>query len=69
MLMSVFERIGDLIKANINDLIVFLCQKLLGNLYKLPKKWLIVSAGNLVTDRAVATVMPSALANRFTGGR
>jgi hypothetical protein len=40
-------------------------ERKLGNLYKLPKKWLIVSAGNLVTDRAVATVMPSALANRF----
>jgi len=40
-------------------------ERKLGNLYKLPKKWLIVSAGNLVTDRAVATAMPSALANRF----
>lgn len=46
------------------------CQELvlerrLGSLYKLPEKWLVVSAGNLVTDKTVAYNMPSALANRF----
>jgi hypothetical protein len=30
-----------------------------------PKGWLIVAAGNLVTDRAAATKMSTALANRF----
>lgn len=33
--------------------------------YVLPKKWLIVAAGNRTTDRAVAKMMSSALANRF----
>ena len=37
----------------------------LGTLYKVPDNWYIVAAGNLVTDSAVATTMPSALANRF----
>lgn len=40
-------------------------ERKLGKLYKLPEKWLIVSAGNLTTDRAVAAPMSSALANRF----
>lgn len=34
--------------------------------YVLPDKWLIVAAGNRTTDRAVAKVMSSALANRFS---
>lgn len=37
----------------------------LGNLYKLPDGWMIVAAGNLTTDRAIARTMSSALANRF----
>jgi len=37
----------------------------LGTLYSLPKKWMIVSAGNNTTDRAIATAMSSALSNRF----
>lgn len=37
----------------------------LGNLYKLPDGWFIVAAGNRSTDRAVATTMSSALANRL----
>lgn len=37
----------------------------IGDLYKVPDGWYIVSAGNLTTDRAVATCMSSALANRF----
>lgn len=37
----------------------------LGKLYKVPPGYLIVAAGNLTTDKAVATVMSSALANRF----
>lgn len=38
----------------------------LGSLYKVPDKWYIIAAGNNSTDRAVATTMSSALANRFT---
>lgn len=38
----------------------------LGKLYHVPNGYMIVAAGNLVTDRAVATTMSSALANRFT---
>lgn len=37
----------------------------LGKLYTVPPGYLIVAAGNLTTDKAVATVMSSALANRF----
>jgi len=37
----------------------------LGTLYKVPDNWYIIAAGNLTTDRAVATTMSSALANRF----
>lgn len=37
----------------------------LGDMYKVPDGYLIVAAGNTVTDRAVATTMSSALANRF----
>ena len=37
----------------------------IGDFYKVPKGWYIVSAGNLTTDRAVATTMSSALSNRF----
>lgn len=37
----------------------------LGNLYKLPDGWFIVAAGNRTTDKAVATAMSSALANRL----
>lgn len=37
----------------------------LGSLYSVPPGYLIVAAGNKTTDRAVATTMSSALANRF----
>lgn len=37
----------------------------LGKLYQVPPGYLIVAAGNNTTDRAVATTMSSALANRF----
>lgn len=37
----------------------------LGSLYSVPDGWMIVAAGNTVTDHAVANVLPSALANRF----
>lgn len=37
----------------------------LGNLYKIPDGWYIVACGNRVEDRAVATTMSSALANRL----
>ena len=37
----------------------------LGKLYHIPDGWMIVAAGNLTTDRAVANTMSSALANRF----
>lgn len=37
----------------------------LGKLYSVPPGYLIVAAGNVSTDRAVATSMSSALANRF----
>lgn len=37
----------------------------LGKLYQIPDGWMIVAAGNLTTDRAVANTMSSALANRF----
>jgi len=37
----------------------------LGTLYDVPPGWLMVAAGNRVTDGAVTTTMSSALANRF----
>ena len=37
----------------------------LGNLYKIPDGWFIVAAGNRIKDKAVATAMSSALANRM----
>lgn len=37
----------------------------LGKLYSVPPGYLIIAAGNNTTDRAVATTMSSALANRF----
>lgn len=37
----------------------------LGNLYKIPDGWFIVAAGNRTKDKAVATAMSSALANRM----
>ena len=37
----------------------------LGDLYKIPDGWVVVAAGNNAGDRAVATTMSSALANRF----
>lgn len=37
----------------------------LGKLYQVPPGYLIVAAGNLTTDKAVAMTMSSALANRF----
>lgn len=37
----------------------------LGSLYEVPPGWLMVAAGNRGGDRAVATTMSSALANRF----
>lgn len=38
----------------------------LGELYQVPPGYLIVAAGNKITDHAVACTMSSALANRFT---
>lgn len=37
----------------------------LGTLYEVPPGWLLVGAGNRVSDRAVVSTMSSALANRF----
>ena len=37
----------------------------LGDLYNIPDGWTVVAAGNNAGDRAVATTMSSALANRF----
>ena len=37
----------------------------LGDLYELPRGWMVVAAGNRVEDRAVAGMFSSALANRF----
>ncbi len=34
--------------------------------YKLPENWVVIAAGNRVSDRSVAYRLPSALANRFT---
>lgn len=43
----------------------FILDRRLGDLYKVPKNWYIVAAGNRTEDRAVACNMSSALANRF----
>lgn len=43
----------------------FILDRRLGNLYSVPPGWYICAAGNRVEDRAVATTMSSALANRF----
>ena len=43
----------------------FILDRRLGELYKVPEGWYICAAGNRITDRAVATTMSSALANRF----
>lgn len=43
----------------------FILDRRLGDLYTVPDGWYIVGAGNRVSDRAVATTMSSALANRF----
>lgn len=43
----------------------FILDRRLGELYKVPDGWYICAAGNRITDRAVATTMSSALANRF----
>ena len=43
----------------------FILDRRLGDLYKVPKNWYIVAAGNRTEDRAVACSMSSALANRF----
>ena len=37
----------------------------LGDLYRVPDSWYIYAAGNRASDKAVATAMSSALANRF----
>ena len=43
----------------------FILDRRLGELYKVPDGWYICAAGNRTGDRAVATTMSSALANRF----
>lgn len=43
----------------------FILDRRLGELYKVPDGWYICAAGNRAEDRAVATTMSSALANRF----
>lgn len=43
----------------------FILDRRLGDLYTVPEGWYIVGAGNRAKDRAVATTMSSALANRF----
>lgn len=43
----------------------FILDRRLGDLYRVPKNWYIVAAGNRIEDRAVACSMSSALANRF----
>lgn len=43
----------------------FILDRRLGDLYKVPNGWYICAAGNRTEDRAVATTMSSALANRF----
>ena len=43
----------------------FILDRRLGDLYKVPDGWYICAAGNRTEDRAVASTMSSALANRF----
>lgn len=43
----------------------FILDRRLGDLYQVPDGWYICAAGNRTQDRAVATTMSSALANRF----
>ncbi len=43
----------------------FILDRRLGDLYSVPEGWYIMAAGNRTADRAVATTMSSALANRF----
>ncbi|MBQ7695406.1 MAG: hypothetical protein IJT50_09820 [Lentisphaeria bacterium] len=43
----------------------FILDRRLGDLYQVPDGWYICAAGNRTADRAVATTMSSALANRF----
>ena len=43
----------------------FILDRRLGDLYTVPPGWYIMAAGNRIEDRAVATTMSSALANRF----
>ena len=43
----------------------FILDRRLSDLYKVPDGWYICAAGNRTEDRAVATTMSSALANRF----
>lgn len=43
----------------------FILDRRLGELYRVPDGWYICAAGNRTEDRAVATTMSSALANRF----
>jgi len=43
----------------------FILDRRLGELYQVPDGWYICAAGNRTEDRAVATTMSSALANRF----
>ena len=43
----------------------FILDRRLGELYRVPDGWYICAAGNRTGDRAVATTMSSALANRF----
>ena len=43
----------------------FILDRRLGDLYRVPDNWYICAAGNRTEDRAVATTMSSALANRF----
>ena len=43
----------------------FILDRRLGDLYRVPRGWYILAAGNRIEDRAVACAMSSALANRF----
>ena len=43
----------------------FILDRRLGSLYEVPPGWYVMAAGNRTSDRAVATTMSSALANRF----
>jgi hypothetical protein len=43
----------------------FILDRRLGDLYSVPDGWYVMAAGNRVGDRAVATTLSSALANRF----